>query len=198
MTVHQEPYSANVRDGWWLDVGTTRYRDFIKAQDMAFQNRMREVLGEKKRPAKKEEKTPEIPPISAEATGEEEKNMIGLIVKRLARDRVNKARRRDVIVVHDKPILMREADDTDSVSVRDIIRSVEFRHGLTPGEITGARRNTKVVRARHEAMWIAKELHPHLSFPAIGRIFNRDHTTVLHALRKYEARMVEYRKEAAE
>lgn len=197
MTIRKDPYSANVRDGWWLDVGTIRYREFIKAQDMAFQNRMREVLGEKKRPTKKE-KAPEIPPISAEAVGEEEKNMIGLIVKRLARDRVNKARRRDVIAVHDKPILMRKADDTDTVSVKDIIRSVEFRHGLTPGEITGARRNAKVVRARQEAMWIAKELHPHLSFPTIGRLFNRDHSTVLHALKKYEARMVGYRKDAAE
>ena len=198
MTIQQEPYSANVRDGWWLDVGTTRYRDFIKAQDMAFQERMREVLGLKRSGPVKKKKVVGVPPIAAEAIEPKEKNMIGLIVKRLSREREEKALRRDVIVVHDKPILMREADDTDSVSVRDIIRSVEFRHGLTPGEIAGARRNTKVVRARHEAMWIAKELHPHLSYPVLGRIFNRDHTTVLHALRKYEARMVEYRKDAAE
>lgn len=54
-------------------------------------------------------------------------------------------------------------------------------------DIVSARRTAKVVRPRQVAMYLAKELTP-FSLPQIGRHFGgRDHTTVLHAVRKIAA-----------
>jgi chromosomal replication initiator protein len=55
------------------------------------------------------------------------------------------------------------------------------------GRPSPAIRTTDVVRPRQIAMFLAKDLTPH-SLPVIGRKFGgRDHTTVLHAVRKIEA-----------
>src|SRR5207253_408379 len=54
-------------------------------------------------------------------------------------------------------------------------------------ELISARRTGGIVRPRQIAMYLAKQLTP-LSLPMIGRKFGgRDHTTVLHAVRKIEA-----------
>ena len=54
-------------------------------------------------------------------------------------------------------------------------------------DLISARRTADVVRPRQIAMFLAKNLTPN-SLPVIGRKFGgRDHTTVLHAVRKIEA-----------
>jgi hypothetical protein len=61
---------------------------------------------------------------------------------------------------------------------------------ITRAELTSSRRKATVVKARQIAMYISKQLTSQ-SLPEIGRRFGgRDHTTVLHAVRKVE-RMVE-------
>ena len=51
-------------------------------------------------------------------------------------------------------------------------------------EIKSSRRCKSSVRARHVAMYLARELTPK-SLPEIGRMFgDRDHTTVIHAIRR--------------
>lgn len=70
-----------------------------------------------------------------------------------------------------------------------IILQVCNRHGITYTEIISPRREVRLVRARHEAMWRLKN-ETAMSFPAIGRRFDRDHTTVLHAVRVHEERML--------
>lgn len=53
-------------------------------------------------------------------------------------------------------------------------------------EMTSQRRSREVARPRQVAMYLAKELTPR-SLPEIGRRFgNRDHTTVMHAIRRIE------------
>jgi chromosomal replication initiator protein len=53
--------------------------------------------------------------------------------------------------------------------------------------MTSARRAREVARPRQVAMYLSKQLTPK-SLPDIGRRFGgRDHTTVLHAVRKIEA-----------
>lgn len=69
-----------------------------------------------------------------------------------------------------------------------IILQVCNKHGITYTEIISPRREVRLVRARHEAMWRLKQ-ETAMSFPSIGRRFNRDHTTVLHAVRVYEERL---------
>lgn len=57
---------------------------------------------------------------------------------------------------------------------------------ITLFDIRSQRRTAKIVHARQLAMFIAKKLTSQ-SFPEIGRRFGgRDHTTVMHAVRKIE------------
>jgi hypothetical protein len=58
--------------------------------------------------------------------------------------------------------------------------------GITLNDLTSQRRTMRTVFARQVAMYLAKKLTPN-SLPEIGRRFGgRDHTTVLHAVRKIE------------
>jgi chromosomal replication initiator protein len=61
-------------------------------------------------------------------------------------------------------------------------------HGLTRQELVSPRRSARVVRSRQLAMYLARELTP-LSLTEIARGFDRDHTTVLHAVRSVSARL---------
>lgn len=73
----------------------------------------------------------------------------------------------------------------DTVSVQEIIRDVARRHGISPQDITGRSRSRTIVEIRHEAIVEAHLKRPDLSSPQLGRLFgNRDHTTILYALRK--------------
>lgn len=62
------------------------------------------------------------------------------------------------------------------------------KHGVTVAKIDGPRRSEKIVHARQEAMWRAKN-ETNLSFPSLGKLFDRDHTTVMWGIRQHEARM---------
>jgi chromosomal replication initiator protein len=63
------------------------------------------------------------------------------------------------------------------------IARVAARHGVTVREVLGSARSGLIVEARHAAM-VEVRLEFGDSAAAIGRLFNRDHTTVLYALRK--------------
>lgn len=74
-------------------------------------------------------------------------------------------------------------DPTGDVSAKSIIRRVALKHNVTTADITGPRKFTHLVAARDEAI---ADIHKSLNMTAaqIGRIFNRDHSTVKHSLRK--------------
>ncbi len=73
------------------------------------------------------------------------------------------------------------------VKIEDIQKLVASHYNVTKADILSARRTANVVRPRQIAMYLAKMLTPR-SLPEIGRRFGgRDHTTVLHAVRKIEA-----------
>ena len=71
--------------------------------------------------------------------------------------------------------------------VDDILRVVAKHYNVTRADILSQRRTANVVKPRQIAMYLAKTLTLR-SLPEIGRRFGgRDHTTVLHAVRKIEA-----------
>ena len=57
-------------------------------------------------------------------------------------------------------------------------------------ELQSSRRARTVARPRQVAMYLAKQLTSR-SLPEIGRKFDRDHTTVMHAVRKVEELIIE-------
>ena len=76
--------------------------------------------------------------------------------------------------------------EAKKVKIEDIQRIVSKHFNVTKADLLSARRTRTVVRPRQIAMYLAKTLTPR-SLPEIGRRFgNRDHTTVLHAVRKIE------------
>lgn len=73
---------------------------------------------------------------------------------------------------------------------RGIVAQVASEHGLTTADLYGPRRTRDVAWPRQEAIWRVHQLGKH-SLPAIGALFNRDHTTVLHSIRAYEKRLAQ-------
>ena len=77
------------------------------------------------------------------------------------------------------------------IKVEDILRIVSRHYAVPKSEILSDRRHRSVVRPRQIGMYLAKQLTAR-SLPEIGRRFgNRDHTTVLHAIRKIDKEMTD-------
>jgi chromosomal replication initiator protein len=77
---------------------------------------------------------------------------------------------------------------SDVTQIQDAVAS---RLGVPIEKILSPSRTAPVARARQLAMYLARELTD-LSLPAIARAFNRrDHTTVIHAIRKVERSALE-------
>ena len=73
------------------------------------------------------------------------------------------------------------------VRIEDIQQVVARQYNVSRADLLSPRRTMNVVRPRHVAMYLAKILTLR-SLPEIGRRFGgRDHTTVLHAVRKIDA-----------
>ena len=72
------------------------------------------------------------------------------------------------------------------ITIAEIQRKVAEHYNLRMADMHSARRARNVARPRQVAMYLAKQLTAR-SLPEIGRKFGgRDHTTVMHAVRKIE------------
>ena len=79
------------------------------------------------------------------------------------------------------------------VKIEDIQKLVATRYNVSRADILSERRTAAVVKPRQIAMYLSKQLTLR-SLPEIGRRFGgRDHTTVLHAVRKIEKQVGEDR-----
>lgn len=70
----------------------------------------------------------------------------------------------------------------------EIIADVAGAHGLPVSALLTRSQQRSVVYPRQEAMWRLRNAG-RWSYPQIGGLFNRDHTTVIHSCRAYEARL---------
>jgi chromosomal replication initiator protein len=78
------------------------------------------------------------------------------------------------------------SQDTKRVRIEDIQKIVARQFNVSRNDLLSNRRTRVIVRPRQVAMYLAKVMTPR-SLPEIGRRFGgRDHTTVLHAVRKIE------------
>jgi len=69
------------------------------------------------------------------------------------------------------------------VTIDNIMRIVSNYYNIRVADLSSKRRSRSLARPRQVAMALAKELTEH-SLPEIGRAFDKDHTTVLHACKK--------------
>lgn len=78
------------------------------------------------------------------------------------------------------------SNDVKRVRIEDIQKVVARQFNVARNDLLSNRRTRQIVRPRQIAMYLAKMMTPR-SLPEIGRRFGgRDHTTVLHAVRKIE------------
>lgn len=69
--------------------------------------------------------------------------------------------------------------------IQKIIENTSNAYGISIEDVLGDRRQKETVLPRHIIMYkLRKELE--LSFPKIGKIFGKDHTTIIHAFNKIE------------
>ena len=86
----------------------------------------------------------------------------------------------DILRETEKPRLGR-------ITVNEIQRRVAHHFHISKDDLLSKRRSLEVARPRQIAMYLAKKLTPR-SLPDIGRRFGgRDHTTVIHAVKRIEA-----------
>lgn len=81
---------------------------------------------------------------------------------------------RDILNVYEKEI-----------TVEDIQKAVADHFTLKMSDLKSTRRDRKIARPRQMAMYLAKILTTK-SLPDIGSAFDRDHTTIIHAVRTIE------------
>lgn len=70
------------------------------------------------------------------------------------------------------------------VTPRRVIEKIAKEHGVSLGLIIGQRRAKEIVAIRDKAVRAVAEQFPEMSLPDIGKAFKRDHTTIIHSLRK--------------
>jgi hypothetical protein len=70
-----------------------------------------------------------------------------------------------------------------SITVDMVIRQVAAFYCIAPAEIKSDRRSAELIKPRHIAYLLARILTKQ-SFPAIGKKFNRDHSTLVSGIRK--------------
>ena len=85
--------------------------------------------------------------------------------------------------------LFQNGGEPRRVRIEEIIKTVSRHFGVSKPDILSQRRHRSVVWPRQIGMYLSKQLTAR-SLPEIGRRFgNRDHTTVLHAIRKIDREM---------
>ena len=83
------------------------------------------------------------------------------------------------------------APASKALEARQVQEAVATRLGFTVDELLSPTRTAPIARARQLAMYLTRQLTD-LSLPAIAGAFNRrDHTTVLHAIRRVERSALE-------
>ena len=70
-----------------------------------------------------------------------------------------------------------------SVTVEKIFSAITDRTGISKEDMVGKKREKSVAEARHLAVYLIREL-TEMSFPNIGKLFDRDHSTILTSYQK--------------
>lgn len=70
-------------------------------------------------------------------------------------------------------------------SIHDILCEIAEKYRIGVKDLIGPCRRKMVSWPRQEAMFLAFTQCPHLSYPEIGRLMNKHHTTVLFGVQRY-------------
>ena len=77
---------------------------------------------------------------------------------------------------------------TPRQSIKADIAEICRRHDVCMADVMGRSRFRVHINARHEAFWMLRTMYG-LSYPRIGQIMGRDHSTVLYGIDRHLERM---------
>ena len=75
-----------------------------------------------------------------------------------------------------------------TVTIDKILTTVSTHYGLTVEDLKSRKRTSNIASARHVAIYMIKKLTDR-SLPAIGRVFGRDHTTMINSIDTVEKKL---------
>ena len=75
-----------------------------------------------------------------------------------------------------------------NVTIDKIFSAVFNKYGISREDIVGTKRNKEIATARHISIYLVRQI-TEISLPNIGKIFNRDHATILASIRAVEKRL---------
>ena len=78
--------------------------------------------------------------------------------------------------------------ETVKIDAETIIEVVAEHFEIAVADLLGKKRNKEIVMPRQVAMYVAREMGG-MSYPDIGRAFDRDYTTVIHSYEKVKAEL---------
>lgn len=87
-------------------------------------------------------------------------------------------KRRSTVSAGDTYLVSHARDDAAS-----LIEQIAARHGVTMATIIDHDRRPHVTVARREAIAAVHRQFPAWSYPVLGKVFRRDHSTIMHALK---------------
>ena len=91
----------------------------------------------------------------------------------------------------DMDTILRSSGNPAALTPEAVVALVAGRCGYTSKDLRSRKRDPKLVRARQIAMYLCRELLGE-SYPALGRLFGgKDHSTVMHAVKKIRETQVE-------
>ena len=75
-----------------------------------------------------------------------------------------------------------------SVTVEKIFSAITDRYGISREDMVGKKREKAIAEARHISIYLIREI-TEMSLPNIGKLYDRDHTTVLSSYQKISRRV---------
>lgn len=110
---------------------------------------------------------------------------------------IREQRRREILARIEKALNTYKGDRMpreERIPVRQILHTLCDFHGVSVAEVMSRRRLRYLCKIRDEAIRAVADSRPDMSLPEIGRLFDgRDHTTILHSLRKTAKEGCDYR-----
>lgn len=70
-------------------------------------------------------------------------------------------------------------------SYRRCLAACAEYYAVDSSMICGPSRHAQVVLARHHLVWLLIRRRPDLSYPAVGRMVNKDHRTVMYGISRF-------------
>ena len=68
-----------------------------------------------------------------------------------------------------------------NVTIDKIFAAVYKKYDISRDDLVGKKRTKEIAKARHVAIYLIRDI-TEMSYPNIGKIFDRDHTTILSSL----------------